>query len=160
MHKSKSHFVKELHDLYYMNDRMETILSQVAAVAANQKALDRLSEADTTPPETIESLKCLLSEFGAGDRSPHDAHMTGQVADPPEQAFAPARNIAPSGRALVAEYRRMSRNGIAGFGSARGFARALDESGAARRLGETLNDIENLDGFSFLWQEACAKSRP
>lgn len=147
MSRLKSLYVDELKDLWSANDQMEKVVGKMAEAASDKKLSDRLNKSKDGISQHTGVLKDLLSDVGGEVEKEHCKGMEGLVAEARKHALEADLSGAALDVSIIAQYQRMCHYGIAGFGTVKAFAEALGESGAARKLGDALDDIYDSDGF-------------
>jgi ferritin-like metal-binding protein YciE len=144
----KDVYADEIRDLWSANDQMTKVVKQMSHKAhdptlkqALEKSLDGISAHTTT-------LKSLLTEATEEAEPEHCKGMEGLV----KEASKHITEEAPKDHALldiviIAQYQRMSHYGLAGFGTAAAYAKALGLSDHATTLNHIVKDIYSGDEY-------------
>ncbi len=143
----KDLYIEELQDLWSANEQMHEVVGEMAQKAEDSKLSDRLKTARDGIRQHTEMLKSVLQESGGEAKKDHCKGMEGLVKEAHKHALDKGLSGAALDVAIIAQYQRMCHYGIAGFGTAKAFADALGESGAARQLDEALDKIYGSDEF-------------
>jgi len=143
----KDLYVDELQDLWSANDQMSDVVGDLASKASDSKLGDRLSKAKSGIDKHTEVLKSLLNDVGGDMDKEHCKGMEGLVKEARKHALDSGMSGAPLDVAIIAQYQRMCHYGIAGFGTAKAYAEALNENDAAQKLEQALEEIYASDEF-------------
>ena len=142
-------YLDEMKDLWSANDQMTRAVQQLSGQASDA-TLKRMLEHSAAGIRThTQTLKGLV-QAGGGEAAPeHCKGMEGLVAEALKHAI---REAPADGRLrdvqIIAQYQRMSHYGIAGFGSAAAYARALGRAEDASTLRAMVSDIYKADAYA------------
>lgn len=144
----KDVYLDEMKDLWSANDQMTKAihtLSEQVSDKALRKMLDGSIEGIGRHTETLRSL---IEEAGGEVEKEHCKGMEGLC----KEAIKHGVKEAPEDEELkaigiISQYQRMSHYGLAGFGSAAAYAKALGMRDAARKLSEIVADIYKADEY-------------
>lgn len=142
----KDVYLDELKDLWSANDQMTRAVQQLGGQASDGKLKQMLEGAVGGIQKHTDVLKSIV-EANGGETSPeHCKGMEGLVAE----ALKHGIKEAPSDGNLrdvqiIAQYQRMSHYGLAGFGSAAAYAKALGKSDEAEKLSRAVSEIYKSD---------------
>ena len=131
----KDVYADEIKDLWSANDQMVRALTTLTGKAHDPKLKTFLEESVAGIGRHNETLKSLLQDSGEEVEKEHCKGMEGLV----KEALKHGVKEAPEDGELldiviIAQYQRMSHYGIAGFGSAAAYARALGQVDRGRHL--------------------------
>jgi ferritin-like metal-binding protein YciE len=135
----KALYIHELKDLYSAEKQLVRALPKMAKAATNQDLKAGFEEHLEETKEHVERLQSLLDALGQSTRGPRCKAMEGLV----EEAELlieeePDPEVLDAG--LIVAAQKVEHYEIAGYGSARTFARLLGEKEAARVLQTTLDE--------------------
>ena len=145
----KNVYLDEMKDLWSANDQMSKAVQQISGHAADPKLKQMLEHSVAGIRKHTETLKSIISENGGEAESEHCKGMEGLVAE----AMKHAVKEAPSDGKLkdvqiIAQYQRMSHYGLAGFGSAAAYAKALGLTDQETKLKAAVSDIYKADEYA------------
>ncbi|MFW8637565.1 ferritin-like domain-containing protein [Cribrihabitans pelagius] len=143
----KDLYIEELQDLWSANEQMSKVVSAMADKASDKKLADRLSSAKDGIDRHTRLLKSLLEESDAKVEKEHCKGMEGLVEEARKHALDSDISGATLDVAIIAQYQRLCHYGIAGFGTTKAFAEALNEDEAVRKLDQALDNIYESDDF-------------
>jgi ferritin-like metal-binding protein YciE len=159
----KSLYVDELRDLWSANDQMQRMVEDMADRAEDKRIAQGFAQSAKGIAQHTASLRKLLSSV-AGDEKPEACKgMEGLVkeakkhvvTDTPERGEL--RDIV-----MLAQYQRMSHYGIAGFGTAAAYAKALGREQESAELKKMVKEIYSADDYASQFatqaEEAAAKA--
>ena len=154
----KEVYSDEMKDLWSANDQMGRAITTIAAKAHDPKLKQLLEESVGDINPHSETLKSLLEEAGGEVEKEHCKGMEGLV----KEALKHGVKEAPEDGdlediAIIAQYQRMSHYGIAGFGSAAAYARALGMKQHETKLKAIVSDIYKADEMTSQMGEKAAK---
>lgn len=147
-------FRLEIGDLISANQQMRRVVDNMASKAQNQKfkqLLENSVGAIDTHTQTLQSL------HGGGEQT-ECRGMAGLVEEAQRHAIdvdlpAQLRDVA-----MIAHYQRMSHYGVAGFGTAAAYARALGRQSDAEKLSQIVSDIYRADDYTSQLAEAAEQA--
>jgi ferritin-like metal-binding protein YciE len=142
-------YADELKDLWSANDQMTKVVQVMAGKAHDPKLKQALEKSLTGIKKHTESLKALLTHSGEEAKMEYCKGMEGLV----KEATKHVTQEAPSDGQLldvviIAQYQRMSHYGLAGFGTAASYAKALGKKDDHTKLTNIVSDIYKGDEFA------------
>lgn len=141
-------FVDELKDLWSANDQMGRALKKIAKQASDATLKTMLEKSQAGIEKHTEILKDLIKEQGEKTSKEHCKGMQGLVEEAETHLIEEAPEKGPVYDALlIAQYQRMSHYGIAGFGTAAAYAKALGLKDAVKKLDQATAEIYRADEF-------------
>ncbi len=154
----KDVYADEIKDLWSANDQMVRALTTLTGKAHDPKLKTFLEESVAGIGRHNETLKSLLQDSGEEVEKEHCKGMEGLV----KEALKHGVKEAPEDGELldiviIAQYQRMSHYGIAGFGSAAAYARALGLKQHETQLKSIVADIYKADETGSQMGEKTAK---
>ena len=157
----KEVYADEMKDLWSANDQMTKALSTLSAKAHDPKLKKMLEASADGISNHSNTLKTLLQEAGGEVEKEHCKGMEGLV----KEALKHTSQEAPKDAELldvviIAQYQRMSHYGLAGFGTAAAYARALGVKDHVTKLKGIVSDIYKADEFASKLGEKLAKQAP
>jgi ferritin-like metal-binding protein YciE len=157
----KAVYVEEIKDLWSANDQMARVVQTLAGKAHDPKLQKTLKSSVEGINQHRDTLKSLLQEAGADVAKEHCQGMEGLV----KEALKHTGDEAPKNADLldveiIAQYQRMSHYGIAGFGTATAYAKALGMHHHEKRLKSIVADIYKADEYTSTLAEKAAKLAP
>ncbi|MBA3810469.1 MAG: ferritin-like domain-containing protein [Caulobacteraceae bacterium] len=142
-------YIDELRDLWSANDQMTGALKQLSQKAGNPKLKAMLERSVGGVAKHTEVLKSLIDANDGKHSKDHCKGMEGLVAEARKHAIdAHIKDDDARDVIIVAQYQRMSHYGLAGFGTAEAYARALGRSGDEARLKAMTGEIYQADEFA------------
>jgi ferritin-like metal-binding protein YciE len=145
----KDIYADEMKDLWSANDQMTKVVKMMADKAHDSKLKQALSKSVTDIAKHADTLKSLLSTSGESVEKEHCKGMEGLV----KEATKHVTTAAPKQGELLdivilAQYQRMSHYGLAGFGTAAAYAKALGMEDHAKKLASIVTDIRKGDDYA------------
>ena len=142
-------YADELKDLWSANDQMTKVVKMMAGKAHDPKLKQTLEKSLTGIQKHSETLKELLINSGEEAQMEYCKGMEGLV----KEATKHVTKDAPSeGQLLdvviIAQYQRMSHYGLAGFGTAAAYAKALGMKDDQTKLAHIVSDIYKGDEYA------------
>ena len=142
-------YADELKDLWSANDQMTKVVQVMAGKAHDPKLKQALEKSLTGIKKHAETLKALLSQSGEEAQMEYCKGMEGLV----KEATKHVTQEAPSDGQLldvviIAQYQRMSHYGLAGFGTAAAYAKALGMKDDHTKLADIVSDIYRGDEYA------------
>ena len=145
----KELYVEELQDLWSANDQMKKVVGQMAAEISEDKLTGMFEKSAGGIQKHTDMLKGLLEKCDDAEvEKEHCKGMEGLVKEARKHAIEADVNDEVRAVAAIAQYQRMCHYGIAGFGTAKAFAEALERSDDVTELDEALEDIYQADDFA------------
>lgn len=145
----KDIYIEELRDLWSANDQMQAIMKQLAHKVGHPKLKSMLETSREGVAKHTESLKALIDGVGGKHSKDHCKGMEGLVAEAKKHALDSqiedndARDVL-----IIAQYQRMSHYGLAGFGTAEAYARALGRKDDEQKLKSMTGEIYKADEYA------------
>ena len=156
----KDVYADEMKDLWSANDQMSKTVKTLAGKAHDPKLKAMLEESISGIEKHTEILKGLIE--GADElEKEHCKGMEGLC----KEAIKHATKEAPEDGGLlditiIAQYQRMSHYGLAGFGSAAAYAKALGRDDEVEQLKGIVSDIYKGDKYASKLGEKLAALSP
>jgi ferritin-like metal-binding protein YciE len=154
-------YADEMKDLWSANDQMTKVVKVMATKAHDARLKKALENSIVGISKHADTLKTLISEAGEDVKKEHCKGMEGLVAEATKHI---TKEAPEPGELLdiiiVAQYQRMSHYGIAGFGTAAAYAKALGMNEHATTLKSIIADIYKGDEFATTLAEAAEKAAP
>jgi ferritin-like metal-binding protein YciE len=142
-------YVDELKDLWSANDQMSKVVKTLAGHVGDKKLKAMLEESVAGIEQHTATLKSLLEQAGGEVAKEHCKGMEGLSKEALKHGVQEApEDEELKGIEIIAQYQRMSHYGLAGFGSAASYAKALGMKDAATKLGEIVSGIYKADEYS------------
>ena len=144
----KDVYVDEMKDLWSANDQMTKVLKKITSKASDAK----LKEMLTTSQEGIAKHTAVLKELiAAQDEKVSKEHckgMEGLAAEAAKHVIEEGPKKGPLlDTLIIAQYQRMTHYGIAGFGTAAAYAKALGLAEDEKKLTEATKEIYGGDEY-------------
>jgi ferritin-like metal-binding protein YciE len=144
----KDVYADEIKDLWSANDQMAKIVKVMSDKAHDPKLKQALEKSLGGIKTHTEALKTLLTDAEEKVESEHCKGMEGLV----REATKHITKEAPKDGALldiviISQYQRMSHYGLAGFGTAAAYAKALGMHEHLTKLNHIVKDIYSGDEF-------------
>lgn len=145
----KEVYLDEMKDLWSANNQMVKAVKQLSGSASDPKLKQMLEHSVGGIEKHTGILKTLIEQGGGQVEPEHCKGMEGLVSE----ALKHGIKEAPSDGKLrdveiIAQYQRMSHYGLAGFGSAAAYAKALGQSDDAGKLKQAVDEIYKGDEFA------------
>lgn len=122
----KDLYIDELKDLWSANDQMLRIIKKLTTKSADKDLKESLTKTQEGIVKHTAMLKELISSNGEKVSKEHCKGMQGLVAEATKHTTEEAPKKGPILDAvIIAQYQRMTHYGIAGFGTAGAYAKAL-----------------------------------
>lgn len=153
----KDIYTHELKDLWSANDQMKRTLKKIAAKASDDKLKSMLEKSQDGIQKHTDLLKELLAGQDEELSKEHCKGMEGLVAEATKHVIEEGPAKGPMlDVIIIAQYQRMSHYGIAGFGTAAAFAKALALKDDNKKLRDATKDIYCSDEFMTKLAETSA----
>lgn len=141
-------YVEELKDLWSANDQMLRVIKKFATKASDASLKEMLTESQ----EGIAGHTAILKELIVGQNEKvskdHCKGMEGLVAEATKHVLEEGPDKGPVLDVLIiAQYQRMTHYGIAGFGTAAAYAKALGLKDDNKKLRNATKDIYGGDEY-------------
>jgi len=144
----KDAYVEELRDLWSANDQMQRLMPSFAEKTSDAKLKQMFEKSVSGIGQHTETLRSLVEKQGGSVGAEHCKGMEGIVAEAQKHALGSGVSGPLGDVLLVAQYQRMSHYGLAGFGSAAAYAKALGLSDDAAKLKQIVSDIYQADEYT------------
>ncbi|MDB5817272.1 MAG: hypothetical protein JWQ11_912 [Rhizobacter sp.] len=145
----KDLYTDELKDLWSANDQMSRLLKKIVSKVSDKELKDMLSKSQEGIAQHTDVLKELLTASGEKVSKEHCKGMEGLVAEATKHTTEEAPEKGPLLDSLiVAQYQRMTHYGIAGFGTAAAYAKALGLKDDAKKLSAATKEIYGGDAYA------------
>lgn len=138
-------YADELKDIWSANEQMRDVVAQMAETAGDPRLGRLLSGIVTRLEEHNRTVRDLLNRRGEDEEPDRSRAMQGLVAQAQEQALEKPLTEAARDVVIVAQVQRMAHYGIAGYGTARALAEALDLDEDAEILSADLDEVYATD---------------
>ena len=141
-------YTDELKDLWSANDQMTRVIKKLTPKASDAKLKDMLKQSVDGIAKHTAVLKELLAAHDEKVAKEHCKGMEGLVAEATKHGLEEAPEKGPVLDAvIIAQYQRMTHYGIAGFGTAAAYAKALGFKDDAAKLSAATKEIYGGDEF-------------
>ncbi|MEE7493646.1 ferritin-like domain-containing protein [Methylobacterium oryzae] len=155
----KEVYLDEMQDLWSANDQMVRAVQQLSGQVSDPKLKRMLEQSVGGIRKHTDVLKSLIQANGGETRPEHCKGMEGLVAEALKHGI---KEASPDGRlrdvAIIAQYQRMSHYGLAGFGSAAAYAKALGRTDDASKLKQAVDEIYKGDAAASQLAEAVERA--
>lgn len=155
----KDVYLDEMKDLWSANDQMSRAVQQLSEQASDPKLKQMLKDSVGGIAKHTDVLKSLIEENGGQTSPEHCKGMEGLVAEALKHGIKEALS---DGRLrdvqIIAQYQRMSHYGLAGFGSAAAYARALGKTDQENRLKSAVSEIYRVDEVASRLAESAERA--
>lgn len=145
----KEVYLDEMQDLWSANDQMVKAVQQLGGQVSDPKLKHMLEQSVGGIQKHTDVLKGLIQANGGETKPEHCKGMEGLVAEALKHGVKEApgddklRDVA-----IIAQYQRMSHYGLAGFGSAAAYAKALGRTDDAAKLKQAVDEIYQGDAIA------------
>lgn len=142
----KDVYVDEMCDLWSANDQMAAVLTEITPKVKDAKLKSTLEKAAQGITKHTEMLKSVIEANDSKAGKEHCRGMEGLVREAKKHTTdekSPDATLADI--VVIAQYQRMSHYGLAGFGTAGAYAKALGQSDDAKTLNQIVSDIYKSD---------------
>lgn len=144
----KDIYVDELKDLWSANDQMTRVVKKLAGKASDAKLKDMLTKSLDGIAQHTAVLKELIAGQGEKTSKEHCKGMEGLVAEATKHGIDEAPDKGPlRDVVIIAQYQRMTHYGIAGFGTAAAYAKALGLNDDEAKLKAATKEIYGGDEY-------------
>jgi ferritin-like metal-binding protein YciE len=145
----KQIYIDELRDLWSANDQMQAAIKQLANKAGSSRLKAMLQQSADGVAAHTQVLKALVDANGGKHSKDHCKAMEGLVDEAKKHALdAHIKDDDARDVIIVAQYQRMSHYGLAGFGTAEAYARALGRADDEAKLKTMVGEIYQADEFA------------
>lgn len=141
-------YIDELKDLWSANDQMLKVIKKITAKASDAALKDMLTKSQDGIANHTAILKELIVGQDEKVSKDHCKGMEGLAAEAIKHVIEEGPDKGPVLDVLIiAQYQRMTHYGIAGFGTAAAFAKALGLKDDNKKLRDATKDIYASDAF-------------
>ena len=149
-------YIDELKDLWSANDQMVRALKKIMPQATSPKLRQMLETSQQGITGHTKLLKALIANQDEDVSKEHCKGMEGLAAEAIKHTIEEAPVKGPVlDAAIIAQYQRMTHYGIAGFGTAAAYAKALGETDADTKLRAATKEIYGGDEYATLLAETA-----
>ena len=142
-------YIDELKDLWSANDQMTRVVKKMAGKASDASLKEMLAKSLDGIARHTDMLKTIIADHGEKVSKEHCKGMEGLVAEATKHTLEEAPKKGPVLDAqIIAQYQRMTHYGIAGFGTAAAYAKALGETEDEQKLGQATKEIYGGDEYA------------
>ena len=144
----KEIYTDELKDLWSANDQMQKVLKKITAKASDPALREMLTNSQGGIAKHTDVLKELIAGQDEKVSKEHCKGMEGLVAEATKHLLEEGPKKGPLLDVLIiAQYQRMTHYGIAGFGTAAAYAKALGLEEDEQKLDEATKEIYGGDEY-------------
>lgn len=141
-------YTDELKDLWSANDQMLKVIKKITSKASDQALKDMLTKSQDGIQKHTDVLKTLIASNDEKVSKEHCKGMEGLVAEATKHVLEEGPDKGPLlDVMIIAQYQRMTHYGIAGFGTAAAFAKALGLKDDVKKLDAATKDIYGGDEY-------------
>jgi ferritin-like metal-binding protein YciE len=145
----KDLYTDELKDLWSANDQMKRLLKKIASKASDPALKEMLQSSQDGIEHHTSILKELIERQGEKVSKEHCKGMEGLVTEATKHVLEEGPKKGPLlDSVIIAQYQRMSHYGIAGFGTAAAYAKALALKDDVKKLSAATKEIYSSDKYS------------
>ena len=145
----KELYHEEMQDLWSANDQMTKAVRQLSGHAHDAKLKTMLEQSVEGIGKHTATLKGVIEASGGEVKADHCKGMEGLVAEALKHCIKEAPTVGGlQDIEIIAQYQRMSHYGIAGFGSAAAYAKALKRPEDEAKLKAMVADIYKADEYA------------
>jgi ferritin-like metal-binding protein YciE len=144
----KEIYTDELKDLWSANDQMKRVLKKITAKASDETLKEMLTKSQAGIEKHTDVLKELIAGQDEKVSKEHCKGMEGLVAEATTHVLEEGPKKGPLlDVIIIAQYQRMTHYGIAGFGTAAAYAKALGLMDDDKKLREATKEIYGGDEY-------------
>ena len=156
----KDVYADELKDLWSANDQMQKVLKKITAKASDATLKEMLTKSQDGISKHTDMLKELIAGQDEKVSKEHCKGMEGLVAEATKHVLEEGPEKGPVLDVLIiAQYQRMTHYGIAGFGTAAAYAKALGLKDDNKALREATKEIYGGDEFMTKLAETAVNAK-
>jgi ferritin-like metal-binding protein YciE len=145
----KDVYADEMKDLWSANDQMTKVVRVMAEKAHDTQLKTALEKSISGIQQHADALKTLLKDTGSDVKKEHCKGMEGLAQEATKHIAAEAPDNGDLlDLVILAQYQRMSHYGLAGFGTAAAYAKALGLKEHAKKLTSIVADIYKGDEYA------------
>jgi ferritin-like metal-binding protein YciE len=154
----KDVYIEEMRDLWSANDQMRRVVQEMSNQASDATLKDLLSKSVSGIAAHTGKLKSVLQARGGNVGTEHCKGLEGLVAEAKKHAMDADMDGELRDLVMISQYQRMSHYGLAGFGTAASYAKALGFQDDAAQLNAIVKDIYKADEFASHLAERAEKA--
>jgi len=157
----KDLYVEELKDLFSANDQMQRTVKKLVSRAKDEQLVQLLNRSMEGIAAHTATLKTLIEAQEGKVSKEHCKGMEGLVEEANKHTSgeeAPKKGPVRDAQ-IIAQYQRMSHYGLAGFGTAAAYAKALGLKDDAKRLKQATKEIYLGDEYGTRLAETSVNMR-
>ena len=144
----KDIYIDELKDLWSANDQMKRVLKKIAGKATDRALKEMLTTSQTGIEKHTDVLKQLIAGQDEKVSKEHCKGMEGLVTEATKHVLEEGPDKGPLlDVVIIAQYQRMTHYGIAGFGTAAAYAKALNLKDDDKKLRAATKEIYGGDEY-------------
>ena len=144
----KDIYTDELKDLWSANDQMKKVLKKITAKASDDALKSMLTDSQAGIEKHTDVVKELIAANDEKVSKEHCKGMEGLVAEATKHVLKEGPDKGPLlDVMIIAQYQRMTHYGIAGFGTAAAYAKALGLKDDHKKLTAATKDIYGGDEY-------------
>ncbi len=144
----KEIYTDELKDLWSANDQMKKVLKKIASKATDKALKEMLTKSQDGIEKHTDVLKELIASNDEKVSKEHCKSMEGLVAEATKHVLEEGPDKGPLlDVMIIAQYQRMTHYGIAGFGTAAAYAKALGLKDDNKKLSDATKEIYGGDEY-------------
>ncbi|KPH66930.1 ferritin-like domain-containing protein [Novosphingobium sp. ST904] len=141
-------YTDELKDLWSANDQMNRLLKKITSKASDPELKEMLTKSQAGISAHTDVLKELIAGQDEKVSKEHCKGMEGLVTEATKHIIEEGPKKGPLlDVVIIAQYQRMSHYGIAGFGTAAAYAKALGLKDDNKRLRDATKEIYGGDEY-------------
>lgn len=157
----KEVYVDELRDLWSANVQMQKVLGSIGGKASDAKLKELIQTSVSGIGKHNEMVKQVIQANGGESEAEHCKGMEGLVKEASKHVLEEGVDDANlRDLVIISQYQRMSHYGLAGFGTAAAYAKALGRSDDEATLKKIVSDIYKTDEFSSRLAEGLERAAP
>lgn len=141
-------YTDELKDLWSANDQMKRVLKKITSKASDKALKEMLANSQAGIEKHTDILKELIVGQDEKVSKEHCKGMEGLVAEATKHVLEEGPEKGPLlDVIIIAQYQRMTHYGIAGFGTAAAYAKALGLKEDNQKLSDATKEIYGSDEY-------------
>ncbi len=141
-------YTDELKDLWSANDQMARVLKKIAPKASDAAFKEMLASSQAGIAKRTSALKELIAGHDEKLSNEHCKGMEGLVEEAAKHVLEEGPQKGPLlDVVIIAQYQRMTHYGIAGFGTAAAYAKALGHKDDNKKLRDATKEIYGADEY-------------
>ena len=155
----KELYIEEMKDLWSANEQMTKAVKELSGHVHDPKLKTMLEHSVDGIKAHTGTLKSLIEHSGGEAKPDHCKGMEGLVAEALKHGIKEAPTVGElQDIEVIAQYQRMSHYGLAGFGSAAAYAKALGKKDDEMKLKAMVSDIYKADAYATKLAESLEKA--